>query len=172
MCALESLRDRLPVGMQHLREGLAQVTLPGRFQVLPGRPQVILDVAHNPQAARALAKAITETGFAPQTIAVFGMLRDKDIAGVVRELVPRVTRWHLAGLGGERGATAAELAAALGAEGVAAPAAEHASAVRAFAAARGEAGESDKIIVFGSFLTVGEVMAHLEAERGGVRSHG
>jgi len=172
MCALESLRDRLPVGMQHLREGLAQVTLPGRFQVLPGRPQVILDVAHNPQAARALAKAITETGFAPQTIAVFGMLRDKDIAGVVRELAPRVTRWHLAGLGGERGATAAELAAALGAEGVAAPAAEHASAVRAFAAARGEAGESDKIIVFGSFLTVGEVMAHLEAERGGVRSHG
>lgn len=172
LCALESLRDRLPVGMQHLRQGLAQVTLPGRFQVLPGRPQVILDVAHNPQAARALAEAIAGTGFAPQTIAVFGMLRDKDIRAVVHELAPRVTRWHLASLGGERGTTAAELAAVLGAEGVAAPLAEHASAVQAFAAAREEASENDKIIVFGSFLTVGEVMAHLEAVRGGVRGHG
>ena len=58
--------------------------MPGRFQVLPGRPQVILDVAHNPQAARALAANLGDEGFAPETIAVFGMLRDKDIAGVVR----------------------------------------------------------------------------------------
>ena len=172
MCALECLRERLPVGMQHLREGLAQVTLPGRFQVLAGRPQVILDVAHNPQAARALAETIAETGFAPQTIAVFGMLRDKDIPAVVRELSPRVTRWHVASLGGARGATAAELAAALGAEGVAARVAKHASVAQAFAAAREEASENDKILVFGSFLTVGEVMAHLEAERGGVRGYG
>lgn len=172
MCALDCLRDRLPVGMQHLREGLAQVTLPGRFQVLPGRPQVILDVAHNPQAARALAEAIAGSGFAPQTIAVLGMLRDKDIRAVVREIAPRVTRWHLASLGGERGAAAAELTAALAAEGVAAPMAEHISPAGAFAAARAEAGENDKIVVFGSFLTVGEIMAHLEAERGGVRSHG
>jgi len=172
MCALESLRERLPVGMQHLREGLARVTLPARFQVLPGRPRVILDVAHNPQAAGALADAIADSGFAPQTIAVFGMLKDKDIRAVVRRIAPRITRWHLASLGGERGASAAELAAALRAEAVAAPAAEHASAAQAFAAAREEAGENDKILVCGSFLTVGEVMAHLEAERGGARSHG
>jgi dihydrofolate synthase/folylpolyglutamate synthase len=172
MCALDSLRERLPVGMQHLREGLAKVRLPARFQVLPGRPQVILDVAHNPQAAEALAEAIAAGGFAPQTIAVFGMLKDKDIRAVVRRIAPRITRWHLASLGGERGASAAELAAALRAEAVAAPAAEHASAAQAFAAAREEASENDKILVFGSFLTVGEVMAHLEAERGGVRRHG
>ncbi|MGH8747133.1 MAG: glutamate ligase domain-containing protein, partial [Burkholderiales bacterium] len=98
---------------------------------------------------------------------VFGMLRDKDIAGVVRELVPRVTRWHLATLRGERGADAAELAAILLAENTTAAAAQHASAALAFAAAREESGENDKILVFGSFLTVGEVMKYLESLRGG-----
>ena len=172
MCALDSLRERLPVGMQHVRQGLAQVALAGRFQVLPGRPQVIFDVAHNPQAAQGLAQDLAGSGFARETIAVLGMLRDKDIAGVVRVVAPRVTRWHLATLGGERGATATELAAILLAEKVSTPVAQHASATLAFAAAREEAGENDKIVVFGSFLTVGEVMAYLEAVRGGARSHG
>jgi len=172
ICALDSLREHLPVGMQHIRQGLAQVALAGRFQILPGRPQVILDVAHNPQAAQGLAQDLAESGFAPETIAVFGMLRDKDIAGVVRALAPRVTRWHLATLGGERGASAAELAAILQAHSVSAPAAMHPSTELAFAAAREEAGENDKILVFGSFLTVGEVMAQLEAVRSGARSHG
>ncbi|MGA7986620.1 MAG: bifunctional tetrahydrofolate synthase/dihydrofolate synthase [Burkholderiales bacterium] len=172
MCALDSLRERLPVGMQHVRQGLAQVALPGRFQVLPGRPQVILDVAHNPQAAQGLAQDLAGSGFAPETIAVFGMLRDKDIAGVVRALAPRVTRWHLATLAGERAATAAELAQILLAENVSAPAAQHGSAALAFAAARGEATGNDKILVFGSFLTVGEVMRYLEADRGGAHNHG
>lgn len=172
MCALDILRERLPVGMQHVRQGLAKVALAGRFQVLPGRPQVILDVAHNPQAAQGLAQDLAGSGFARETIAVLGMLRDKDIAGVVRAVAPRVTRWHLATLGGERGASATELAAILLAENVSAPFAQHASAALAFAAAREEAGENDKIVVFGSFLTVGEVMAYLEAVRGGARSHG
>jgi dihydrofolate synthase / folylpolyglutamate synthase len=171
MCALDSLRARLPVGMQHLRQGLAQVALAGRFQVLPGRPKVILDVAHNPQAAQGLAHDLARSGFAPETIAVLGMLRDKDIAGVVRAVASQVTRWHLATLKGERGASAAELAAILQAEHVTEPVAQHATPALAFAAAREEAGENDKIIVFGSFLTVGEVMAYLEAVRGGARSH-
>ena len=70
MCALDCLRERLPVGMQHIRQGLAQVSLAGRFQVLPGRPQVILDVAHNPQAAQGLAQDLAGSGFAPEMIAV------------------------------------------------------------------------------------------------------
>ncbi|MGH8736326.1 MAG: bifunctional tetrahydrofolate synthase/dihydrofolate synthase [Burkholderiales bacterium] len=172
MCALDSLRERLPVAMQHVRQGLAQVALAGRFQVLPGRPQVILDVAHNPQAAQELARNLARSGFAPETIAVFGMLRDKDIAGVVRALALRVTRWHLATLGGERGASAAELAAILRTENVTAPAAQHASAALAFAAAREESKENDKILVFGSFLTVSEVMGYLGTVCGGARNHG
>jgi dihydrofolate synthase/folylpolyglutamate synthase len=93
LAALESMRDRLPVAMQDVRRGLAEVEIAGRFQVLPGRPQVILDVAHNAQAAKVLAQNLFDAGFAPETIAVCGMLRDKDI-GAVRWRAPRVTRWH------------------------------------------------------------------------------
>jgi dihydrofolate synthase / folylpolyglutamate synthase len=157
MCALECLRERLPLSMQDIRRGLAEVELAGRFQVLPGKPQVILDVAHNPQAAQVLADNLGSSGFAPETIAVCGMLRDKDIGGVLRALAPRITRWHLASLGGARGASADELA-----QHVHADARCFASPAEAFAAALSSAGENDKIIVFGSFLTVGEVLEWLK----------
>ena len=156
LCALDALE--LPIAMQEIRVGLANVALPGRFQVLPGRPQVILDVAHNPQAAHTLAENLATSGFAPDTYAVCGMLKDKDIAGVLRELAPRITRWHLATLPGPRGATADELAARL----ENAPVKKFASPGAALAAALGSANENDKIVVFGSFLTVGEVMAWLK----------
>ncbi|MBM3355387.1 MAG: hypothetical protein FJY47_06065 [Betaproteobacteria bacterium] len=160
LAALETLRERLPLAMQEVRGGLAQVSLPGRFQVLPGRPQVVLDVAHNPQAAGVLAANLGASGFSPETIAVLGMLRDKDIEGVLRAVAGRITRWHLATLGGPRGADADTLERALRAVGVAGPASRHSSVAAALAAARGEAGEGDKIVVFGSFLTVAEAMAH------------
>ena len=152
--ALDSLRARLPIAMQDVRRALAEVTLPGRFQVLPGRPQVVLDVAHNPEAAAVLAANLADSGFAPETIAVFGMLRDKDIAGVVRAVAPRITRWHLATLPGPRGADAARLMDVIAAEKIQSPAIKHETVAAALAAARNEAGESDKIVVFGSFLTV------------------
>jgi dihydrofolate synthase/folylpolyglutamate synthase len=156
LCALEALK--LPVAMQEVRRGLAEVALPGRFQVLPGRPQVVLDVAHNPQAAQTLAENLAASGFAVETIAVCGMLRDKDIGGVLRAMAPRVTRWHLATLPGPRGAHAEELAKHLDVDDVKL----HASPAAAFEAAAESAEENDKIVVFGSFLTVGEVMAWLK----------
>jgi dihydrofolate synthase/folylpolyglutamate synthase len=158
LCALDTLRARLPVAMQDVRRGLAEVVLPGRFQVLPGRPQVILDVAHNPEAARVLADNLSAAGFAPETIAVCGMLRDKDIAGVMRELAPRITRWHLASLRGPRAASADELARHLAQN---AAKEQFSSPGEAFAAALKRANENDKIVVFGSFLTVGEVLEWL-----------
>jgi dihydrofolate synthase/folylpolyglutamate synthase len=156
LCALDALA--FPLAMQDVRRGLAEVALPGRFQVLPGRPQVILDVAHNVEAAKVLAENLMVSGYASETIAVCGMLRDKDIGGVLRELAPRVTRWHLASLPAPRGASADELAAKLGAVTVD----KFPSPQAAFAAAKARAAEGDKIVVFGSFLTVGEVMAWLK----------
>lgn len=156
LCALDALE--FPITMQDVRRGLAEVTLPARFQVVPGRPQVILDVAHNVEAARTLAENLAASGFAPETIAVCGMLRDKDMGGVLGALAPRVTRWHFASLSGPRAASAAELRAAapsLTGECFASPSA-------AFAAALERAQEGDKIVVFGSFLTVGEVMGWLK----------
>ena len=155
LCALDTLG--LALAMQDVRRGLAEVVLPGRFQVLPGRPQVVLDVAHNVEAAKTLAENLAASGFAPGTIAVCGMLRDKDIAGVLRVLAPRITRWHLASLPGPRGASADELEKKL--DGAAE---KFESPTQAFAAAMERAGEGDKIVVFGSFLTVGEVMAWLK----------
>ena len=154
IAALDSLRERLPIAMKDVRRALAEVSLPGRFQVLPGRPQIVLDVAHNPEAAAMLAVNLGDSGFSPETIAVFGMLRDKDIAGVVRAVAPRITRWHLASLPGARGAESSFLKKVLFQEKIQEPIFEHASVAEALAAARKEAAENDKIIVFGSFLTV------------------
>ncbi|MFY9315684.1 MAG: bifunctional tetrahydrofolate synthase/dihydrofolate synthase [Burkholderiales bacterium] len=156
LAALDSLRGRLPLAMQDVRRGLAEASLPGRFQVLPGRPQVILDVAHNPEAAAVLAANLGDSGFAPETIAVVGMLKDKDIAGVLRAVAPRVTKWHLATLPGPRGAQAAYLNNVLKKEKITIEAKEHPTVALALAAARKEAGENDKIVVFGSFLTVAD----------------
>jgi dihydrofolate synthase / folylpolyglutamate synthase len=155
LCALDTLP--LPVAMQDVRRGLAEVTLPARFQVLPGRPQVILDVAHNVEAARTLAENLFVSNYSNETIAVCGMLRDKDIGGVLRELAPRITRWHFASLPGPRGASAEDLEKFLGRSDE-----KHASPQGAFVSALGRAGEGDKIVVFGSFITVGEVMAWLK----------
>jgi dihydrofolate synthase / folylpolyglutamate synthase len=161
MCALDCLRDKLPLEMQAIRRGLAEVTLPARFQVLPGRPQVILDVAHNPQAAQVLADNLAASAFAPETIAVCGMLRDKDIAGVLGAFQgkhrPLITRWHLASLSGPRAASAGELAQQVQGEVEC-----FATPSDAFAAALKRAHENDKIVVFGSFLTVGEVLEWLK----------
>ena len=108
--ALGLLAERLPLPAAALRDGLLAVDLPGRFQVLPGRPAIVLDVGHNPQAARSLAAALGTMGFHPRTFAVFGMLADKDIAGVAAALAGRIDRWHVAPLPGPRGADVATLA--------------------------------------------------------------
>jgi dihydrofolate synthase/folylpolyglutamate synthase len=130
--------------------------VPGRFQVLPGRPQVILDVAHNPQAAAMLAANLGDSGYAPEVIAVVGMLKDKDIAGVLRAVAPRITKWHLASLPGPRGAAASLLFKVLSELQIQEKAIQHESVAEALAAAKKEAGENDKIVVFGSFLTVAD----------------
>jgi dihydrofolate synthase/folylpolyglutamate synthase len=161
LAALEVMRERLPVSMQAVREGLMKVDWPGRFQMLPGRPVVILDVAHNPHAAAALAHNLSNIGFAAATHAVFGMLADKDIAGVAQRLGRSIDHWHVASLPGPRGLPAGHQAARLRAGGVTAEISEHADAAAAFAQARARAGENDRIIVFGSFLTVAAVLPAL-----------
>jgi dihydrofolate synthase/folylpolyglutamate synthase len=164
LAALEHLRPRLPVDAGALRRGLVEVELPGRFQVLPGRPVVILDVAHNPQAAERLRETLARMGSFATTHAVFGMLRDKDIAGVARALGGCVDHWLLAPLPGPRGASAEALAEALGAAGIALPSDVFPDVAAAYLRARERAGPDDRILVFGSFHTVGDVLALLKAD--------
>ncbi len=159
IAALDAIRDRLPVGAQDVRTGLAVVELPGRFQVLPGRPAVVLDVAHNPQAAGVLAENLAAMPPVRRTLAVVGMLRDKDLAGVLARLRGRVHRWYAATLDNPRGATAAALRAVIAAADPAAPVREFESPRAAYAAAVEDARADDRIVVFGSFFTVADVMA-------------
>lgn len=163
LAALDCLRERLPVDMGAVRRGLVEVELPGRFQVLPGRPAVILDVAHNPQAAQRLAENMAGlrrgAGGRGRTLAVFAMLKDKDIAGVAKALEAQVDHWLVAGLPGERGAGAQQVRGALAAAGLPGPAESFPDVVAAFRRAQEIAQPDDRILIFGSFLTVGAVLA-------------
>ncbi|NHZ97303.1 bifunctional tetrahydrofolate synthase/dihydrofolate synthase [Massilia sp. CCM 8734] len=165
LAALEVLRLVLPVGAQEVRTGLVVVELPGRFQVLPGRPTVILDVAHNPHAAAALAQNLGNMGFHPYTYAVFGIMQDKDIDGVIAPMAQYVDHWCVANLPSPRAADPETLAATLAAlpPGDAKPGERSvntfADPAAAFANAMSRAGENDRIVVFGSFYTVAGVMA-------------
>jgi len=160
LAVLDLMQARLPVAGGAVRDGLLAVTLPGRFQVLPGRPTVVLDVAHNPHAAQVLSAAARAMGYHAETRAVFGMLADKDIAGVVAAMKATVDQWYVATLPGPRGGSAAALAATLEGAGVAPGAIRRFDDVgAAWRAAREGAGEADRIIVFGSFLTVAAALA-------------
>jgi len=165
LAALEALKLVLPVGAQDVRSGLVMVELPGRFQVLPGQPTVILDVAHNPHAAAALNQNLGNMGFHPYTYAVFGSMHDKDIDGVLAAMAEHVDHWCLCDLPSARAASGPELAAKvqimLSDKKDAADRSVNifADPAAAFANATSRAGENDRIVVFGSFLTVAGVMA-------------
>jgi len=160
IAALEALRDRLPLTAQAVRNGLAMVELPGRFQIVPGQPTLVLDVAHNPQSVAALALNLDQMGFYPQTHAVFGAMRDKALVELLSHMAPLVEHWHLTELPNPRAATAAELAAAVrSACGSRQPSiTHHANPAAALQAAAGAADPADRIVVFGSFYTVGGVL--------------
>ncbi len=165
LAALSAVSGRLPVSMKALRAGLAQARQPGRFQIVGQQPLRILDVAHNPHAARALAANLADLPPGGRVIAVCAMLADKDVAAVVQALRPHVHVWHCAGLAVPRGLDSVGLARFLQAAGCTFT--SHASVHEAWLAACLQAGSADTILAFGSFHTVAEVLAAREAETNG-----
>ena len=168
IAALIAVRDRLPVGAQEIRNGMAWVELPGRFQVLPGQPTIILDVAHNPHASAALAQNLENMAYHPYTIAVFGAMADKDIAGVLKPMLDKVDFWYFCDLPTPRAASAEDLAKELKAlgfkEGKDSGIETFKSPELAYQGALKKAGEGDRISVFGSFFTVAGVLAYRNAK--------
>jgi dihydrofolate synthase/folylpolyglutamate synthase len=164
LAALEAMHTRLPVPAQAVRNGLALVRLPGRFQIVPGQPALVLDVGHNPHAATALAINLDQMGFYPRTHAVFGLMADKDLAGVVTPLLPVVDSWHCTDLPIARAARAEVLAEAVRAAqarrdpAVVPQVACYGDPDSALQAVRALADPADRILVFGSHHTVGGVM--------------
>jgi dihydrofolate synthase / folylpolyglutamate synthase len=154
LAALEALMEKLPVTMQAIRPGLIETELTGRFQVVPGKPAIVLDVGHNPQAIRVLADNLASMGFFDRTHVVVGMLNDKDIAGALSLLKGKVDYWYAATLGGVRGTPAEALAAIIGEAGLGGEVFCYPSPPLAMQAAKERAAESDRIVAFGSFYTV------------------
>ena len=163
VAALWHVRGRLPVPVAALRAGLASARQPGRFQVLGRQPLRILDVAHNPHAARALASTLADLPPTGRVIAVFAVLADKDVDGVIVPLKARIAHWHVAGLDLPRGLSAEALEARLKAQSCAVT--RHEDLARAWRAACRQAMPADTIAAFGSFHTVAGVMAELNRER-------
>jgi dihydrofolate synthase/folylpolyglutamate synthase len=159
VCAVDSLKSRLTVASAHIESAMLKVSLAGRFQTVSTSPHVILDVAHNPHAARALAANLNASR-APQsqTVAVFAMLADKDIQGVVQAVKDEIDLWYIAGIDNVRGASAEELAAIVSEIDPHAKFKTFQNANIAYQQACIDVGENDKILVFGSFYTVASVM--------------
>ena len=160
LAALAALHHVLPVTAQAVRNGLALVELPGRFQIVPGQPALVLDVAHNPHSVAALAANLDAMGFFPTTHAVFGAMADKDLALMLQKVNPVIDRWYFTNLPTARAQTAEALRdqwTALNRRQDTA-ASTHADPMAALAAAVSAAKPADRIVVFGSFFTVGGVL--------------
>lgn len=163
--ALGLLADRLPVAIADIIQGLGQVRLAGRFQVL--RPQtdaaeIILDVAHNPHGAEVLATALQQRPCTGRTHCVFSALQDKDLSQMLPVLATVMDEWWLAPLSGARGRSLTGLQEALGQAGIEAPVHGLQSLQQALMQARKSAGAEDRIVVCGSFLTVAAALAALD----------
>ena len=162
LAALDALNDILPVPQQAVRLGLANAVVRARFQVLPGQPVTVLDVAHNPHAARVLAKNIAQMGYAPYTHAVFGAMADKDIVQVLRIMRGQIDHWHVCQLPGARAANAAQLHEALIEAGFVEDkdhtVQQHASVKDALTHLATTVPADDRIIIFGSFVTIEQAL--------------
>ena len=164
LAALTAMRDRLPVTAQAVRNGLAMVELPGRFQIIPGQPTLVLDVAHNPHSVAALTANLDAMGFYPRTHAVLGAMADKDLGPMLARIAPLVDHWYFTDLPTPRAESAAglqakwnALQAGAGGRREVGVATFH-DAQEALEAAVAAADPADRIVVFGSFYTVGGVL--------------
>jgi len=167
LMVVETLQSNLPVTQQAIRDGLISASLPGRFEIWPGNITTILDVAHNPAAAIALAESLKSYAGSRRVLCVFSILADKDVANVIKPLVPLVSHWSLApvstGRGMPIGQIKQELSTQLHAQKVnimqPVQVESHATIQQAFAAANVHAKAGDIILVYGSFYIVAEVGA-------------
>ena len=165
VAAFEALRAQLPASGAAICEGLSGAHVAGRFERLAGEPEVIVDVAHNPEAARALAAALDDATHAGHTFAVVGMLRDKDADAVFAVLASRIDRWWTCRPDSPRAQDAETLATTLRPHVGSAPVEACPDVLTALCAAKKAAAGNDRILVFGSFHTVAPVLDHAATQQ-------
>jgi dihydrofolate synthase/folylpolyglutamate synthase len=155
---VDLLEDQLPVGQQAVRDGLVSVRLNGRFQVVAGGIQQVFDVCHNPHAATVLADNLRSMPCSGKTYAIVGMMADKDISGTLQPLLPLVNTWSVAPLEIPRSASSADIAAVINTLNSPITVRQSGSILQAYKWALDQAQEGDRILIFGSFLTVAEIL--------------
>jgi dihydrofolate synthase/folylpolyglutamate synthase len=160
LAALAAVRQRLPVTAQAVRNGLAFVELPGRFQIIPGQPALVLDVAHNPHSVAALTANLDAMGYFPTTHAVFGAMADKDLVPMLGKINPLIDKWYFTDLPTARAESGAGLLQKWQAQNTRKEASGLAFSdpQQALQAAISAADPADRIVVFGSFYTVGGIL--------------
>jgi dihydrofolate synthase/folylpolyglutamate synthase len=161
LAAIELLNPKYPVNRQSIEQGLKAPQMHGRIEVIDSNPQLLLDVSHNPQAVEALARYLEAHAVNGKTRAILGMMRDKDIGKSLAPLKSLVDHWYLIDLPGPRGASAATIFEELKRLNVQAPMEQFPDATAALRAAQQQTSIDDRIVVFGSFVTVSAIMAQL-----------
>jgi len=161
LMVLELLRQRLDISADSVSRGIQNLSIPGRFQIIPGDITLILDVAHNPAAAAELAANIGKMQGDGRNLALFSALDDKDIAQIVAPLSGLIDRWYIGRLETVRAADLDRLRGSIVSAGVVSSRVEsHESMSQAMVKAMADAETHDKLIIFGSFFTVAEMMRH------------
>ncbi len=161
LMVLELLRQRLVITEEAVATGILNLSIPGRFQVIPGEITVILDVAHNPAAAAELASNLGKMQGDGRNLALFSALADKDIAQIVAPLSGLIDRWYIGRLEAGRAADLDQMHGSMILAGVDASIIEgHKSMSQAAVKAMADAETHDRLIIFGSFYTVAEMMRH------------
>ena len=162
LMSITALQDRLPVSDGTIRKALPKVKLQGRFQVIAGRPLVVLDVSHNPDSVALLAENLQQQDVAGKTHAVVAMLKDKDIEESLKNIISSIDYWYFAGLDVSRGESPEVLNAVLKKLDPAGNSQVYADVNEAWNDALEQAGDDDRIVVFGSFHTVGVILENLD----------
>ena len=159
LMGLRCLQERLPVSITAIQTGLREVTLAGRFQRIVKNCEIILDIAHNRESAKILSDNLMALPRPGNTIGVFAVLNDKDVAGIVALLLPHIDVWHIAAVNSPRAMPAGRTEQIVAQKNRQADVKLFASVESAYCQAQADACEGDRIIVFGSIFTVSQVLA-------------
>jgi dihydrofolate synthase/folylpolyglutamate synthase len=158
IAGLKSIAKVLPVSIESIEKGLKNTTIMGRLQLIQSSPDWLIDVAHNPHSALALAKYLDKKPSTGKTFALFSMLKDKDIKQVLSIMDRHIDEWHIVGLEGSRGMTTANLSLIMKSANIQSKIIPHKSFLDAIHFLKKDSKNKDKVVVFGSFLVVSNVI--------------
>ena len=158
LMAIKILDDKLPLNESAIQKGITSTLLPGRFEEVQTNPSLVFDVAHNPQAALSLSDNLKAHAIQGKTVAVFSILKDKDISGVIKALIHDIDHWYIAQIEHERAADVDTISVAIKNINPVSLVKSCKNITEAYQFACKEVASNDRIIIFGSFFTVADIM--------------